>query len=134
LITLIFDNHFERFPDLRIASVENGSQYLPDLIRKLRSTADKMPGHWKNDPVETLRHHMWMNPFWEDDVNEVAAWRGPARVIFGSEWPPIEALPEPTAYLQELKHFDAGDRRLLLNDNVQELITLRPTRTDRPAG
>ena len=127
LITLIFDNHFERFPNLRIASVENGAQYLPDLIRKLRSTADKMPGYWKEDPVETLRRHVWINPFWEDDVYEVAECVGPTRVIFGSDWPHIEALPEPMAYVKELKDFDAGDQRLILNDNVRELITLRPT-------
>jgi len=127
LITLIFDNHFERFPNLRIASVENGAQYLPDLIRKLRSTADKMPGYWKDDPVETLRRHVWINPFWEDDVYEVAECVGPARVIFGSDWPHIEALPEPMAYVKELKDFDAGDRRLILYDNVRELITLRST-------
>ena len=47
--------------------------------------------------------------------------------IFGSDWPHIEALPHPLDYLVELKNFDAEERRLILNDNVSELITLRPS-------
>ena len=126
LLTLIFENHLERFPNLRIASVENGAEYLPDLIKKIRSTANKMPGYWKHDPVETLRRHVWINPFWEDDVYQVAECIGTDRVIFGSDWPHIEALPEPMEYVGELKNFDDDDRRKILYDNVCELITLRP--------
>ena len=62
LLTLIFENHFERFPNLRVASVENGAEYLPDLIKKIRSTSNKMPGYWKDDPVETLRRHVTPPP------------------------------------------------------------------------
>jgi predicted TIM-barrel fold metal-dependent hydrolase len=127
LLTIIFEGHFARFPNLRVASVENGAQFLPDLITKLRSTASKMPGYWKEDPVETLRRHVWINPFWEDDVNVVAECMGPDRVIFGSDWPHIEGLPHPTDYVVELKAFDADDRRAILYDNVRELLTLRPT-------
>ncbi len=127
LLSIVFDNMFERFANLRIASIENGAQYLPDLIAKIRSTANKMPGYWKDDPVETLRRHVWINPFWEDDVNQVADCMGPDRVLFGSDWPHIEALPEPVDYVRELKEFDPTERRRILFDNVQELLTLRPT-------
>ena len=127
LLSIVFENMFERFPNLRVASVENGAQYLPELIAKIRSTSNKMPGYWKNDPVETFRRHVWINPFWEDDVNQVADCVGPNRVIFGSDWPHIEALPEPIEYVRELKEFDAVEKKQILLDNVQELLTLRPT-------
>jgi len=127
LLSLIFENHLDRFPNLRIASVENGAQFLPDLLSKLRSTADKMPGYWKNDPVDTLRRHVWINPFWEDDVTVVAECMGTDRVIFGSDWPHVEGLPEPLDYVRELKGFDTDETRRILLDNVQELLTLRPT-------
>ncbi len=39
-----FDQLFERFPNVRIASVENGSEFLPDLFQKLRSAAAQDPG------------------------------------------------------------------------------------------
>ena len=127
LLSIVFENMFERFPNLRVASIENGAQYLPDLLAKIRSTANKMPGYWKEDPVETFRQHVWINPFWEDDVNVVADCMGTDRVIFGSDWPHIEALPEPIDYVRELKEFDDAEARQILFDNAQELLTLRPT-------
>ena len=39
LLTISYEKLFERFPNLRLASVENGSEFLPDLFRKLRQTA-----------------------------------------------------------------------------------------------
>ena len=46
LITLVFDKLFERFPNVRVASVENGAEFLGDLFNKLRSTDHKMPGYF----------------------------------------------------------------------------------------
>src|SRR5213082_2110595 len=37
LASLVFDKLFERFPNIRIASVENGSEFLRDLFHKLQS-------------------------------------------------------------------------------------------------
>ena len=51
---------------------------------------------------------------------------GADRVLFGSDWPHIEALPEPLDYLRELKDLDAADRRRVLYDNVMDLTQRRP--------
>jgi predicted TIM-barrel fold metal-dependent hydrolase len=126
LASLVFDRLFVRFPNLRIASVENGSEFLPDLFKKLRSTSRKLPGFFGEDPVETFRRHVWINPFWEDDPYEVVELMGPDRVIFGSDWPHIEGMPEPRHYERELKDFDDETRRLILRDNTIELNELRP--------
>jgi predicted TIM-barrel fold metal-dependent hydrolase len=127
LITLSFDRLFERFPGLRVASVENGSEFLPDLFRKLRSMVYKMPGYFHDDPAESFREHVWINPFWEDDVAQTVELMGADRVIFGSDWPHIEGMPEPLDYLPELKAFDDDERRLILRDNARELTELKPT-------
>ena len=66
-----------------------------DLFRKLRSASRKLPGFFAEDPVETFRRHIWVNPFWEDDVNEVVELMGADRVIFGSDWPHIEGMAAP---------------------------------------
>ena len=126
LATLTFERLFERFPNLRIASVENGSEFLPDLFRKLRSTAHKYHGWFKADPIETFKQHVWINPFWEDDVKEVVQFMGADRVIFGSDWPHIEGMPRPLDYLKELTGFDESSRQAILRDNVVGLNTLRP--------
>jgi len=126
LVTLVYDKLFERFPNVRVASVENGSEFLPDLFRKLRSTDKKMPGYFDDDPAEVFRRHVWINPFWEDDVHEVVALMGADRVIFGSDWPHIEGMPRPLDYAVELKDLDDDQQRLILRDNVRALNQLRP--------
>jgi predicted TIM-barrel fold metal-dependent hydrolase len=126
LATLMFQKLFERFPNLRVASVENGSEFLPDLLRKLRSNHARIPGWFKQDPIETFRRHVWINPFWEDDVGEVVKLMGPERVIFGSDWPHIEGMPKPLDYLDELGDFDAGAVRRIMRENARELNALRP--------
>ncbi|MEY2642994.1 MAG: amidohydrolase family protein [Ilumatobacteraceae bacterium] len=126
IITSVFEKLFDRFPNLRMASVENGSEFLGDACNKLTSTAKKMPGYFTEDPVETLRRFWSINPFWEDDVHEVARIMGADRVLFGSDWPHIEGMPNPLDYLPELKAFDDIDRRRILLDNVTELNTPRP--------
>src|SRR4029450_1335595 len=93
LLAMVLANHFKRCPRLRVASVENGAEFLPDLFRKLRSIGRKMPGWFGDDPVEVFRRHVWINPFWEDDLAEVVEWMGADRGIFGGDGPHIEGLP-----------------------------------------
>ncbi len=126
LASLIFEKLFDRFPNVRIVSVENGSTFLPDLFKKLRSTARKTPGYFTEDPVDTFRRNIWINPFWEDDVNETADYMGADRVVFGSDWPHIEGMPQPLDYVEELEQFSDADRRKILLTNAEELTTPRP--------
>ena len=126
LSALVCDNLFHRFPNLRIASVENGSKFLPGLFERLAVLARKMNGWFPEDPVETFRRHIWVNPFWEDHVDDVIGAVGVDRVIFGSDWPHIEALPEPLQYVDEVVHLPDADQRAILRDNAEALTTLQP--------
>lgn len=125
LATLVLGRLFDRFQNLRIASVENGSEFLGYLFRKLRSIAKKVPGYFREDPVDTFRRHIWINPFWEDDVHEVIDLMGPDRVVFGSDWPHIEGLPEPIDYMTELQKLDEDTVRRIMWQNAAELNQLR---------
>ena len=117
---------YTRFPGLRVVSVENGSDYLALLLRKLSQQASRAPGWFDDDPVELFRRHVWMNPFWEDDVYELIELMGADHVVFGSDWPHIEGLPSPLDYLAEVEELDYGDRRLVMRDNTRSLTELRP--------
>jgi len=126
LLTLAYEKIFERFPNLRIASIENGAQFLPDLFRKLELAKQRNPWHFDEDPSALFREHVWMNPFWEDDLTEVVEMMGPDRVIFGSDWPHMEGLPEPRQGVAELAAFDAVPRQKILSDNTRGLSERRP--------
>ena len=126
LAALVCGRLFHRFPNLRVASVENGSGYLRGLFKRLEVVSHKMSHWFPENPVDTFRRHIWINPFWEDDVDEVVELMGTDRVIFGSDWPHIEGMPEPLDYLKELTHLDHEAQRQILLDNATELNELRP--------
>ena len=126
LSALVADQLFHRFPNLRVASVENGSGFLRGLFHRLDALGHKMAGWFPEDPVETFRRHIWINPFWEDDVHELLDLMGPERVIFGSDWPHIEGMPTPLDYLEELTGLEQKVVDLVVRDNVAELNELRP--------
>ena len=118
---------FERHPGVRIASVENGAEFLPDLFRKLDQSANRLSiaNYYGEHPGELFRKHVWINPFWEDDLEEIVDYMGPERVIFGSDWPHIEGMPQPLDYVSELTAFDDTQRMQILRDNTRQLNTLQ---------
>ncbi|CAB4638865.1 unannotated protein [freshwater metagenome] len=59
-------------------------------------------------------------------MHEVVELMGSDRVIFGSDWPHIEGMPEPLDYVDELKEFSPEVQKLIMHDNVTELNTRRP--------
>ena len=65
-------------------------------------------------------------PFDDDDLRGLIDAIGADRVLFGSDWPHIECVPEPLTYERELKDFSDEDRRLILHDNTAALNELRP--------
>ena len=125
LITMSMERMYTRFPNLRIASVENGADYLDMLFRKLNQQAKKSHSWFDEDPVELFRKHVWMNPFWEDNVYEIVELMGADHVIFGSDWPHIEGMPTPLDYLEEVKDLNDGDLQLVMRDNTRYLNILR---------
>ncbi len=126
LLTLCYDLLFERFPNLRIASIENGSGFIPDLLRNLRHAKDRNPWHFKEDPEQLFREHVFVNPFWEDHIAEVVEWMGAERVIFGSDWPHMEGLPAPADIASEIASLDEATRRAFLCENTRALARTRP--------
>ncbi len=124
VISSVFAKMFDRFPGLRMATVENGAGYLRDAMKKLDVTHSRMPGYFDEHPVDTLRANWWVNPFWEDDIDEIVGLMGADRVIFGSDWPHIEGMPQPLDYVKQLDHFEHDDRKKILYDNVAELTRL----------
>ncbi len=126
LMQAIFENLFVRFPNLRLASVENGSDFLGPIFRKFDQMSKKYFWAFEDHPVDIFKKHVWMNPFWEDDVNEVVELMGADRVIFGSDWPHIEGMPSPLDYVPELAEFDDDKKRMIMRDNARSLNTPQP--------
>ena len=74
---------FERFPGLRMASVENGAVWIPDLLHRLDDAANRNPGYFADHPRDVFGEHVWVTPFWEDDVAELLGRRARGPVAAG---------------------------------------------------
>jgi predicted TIM-barrel fold metal-dependent hydrolase len=126
LAALICHGVLERFPNLRLASIENGAMWLPDLLRNLRDGYGKMPFAFKEHPVEQFRRSVWVAPYYEDDMAMLKDVLGVDRLLFGSDFPHAEGLPEPTDYVKDIPTFTPDEVRAVMRDNALELITPRP--------
>jgi predicted TIM-barrel fold metal-dependent hydrolase len=93
---------FSRFPNLRVASVENGGDWIVPLLRDLADVYKKMPQEFAEDPVEAFKRNVWVSPFFEDDIGELIDTLGADHIVFGSDFPHPEGLAEPCSYLDHL--------------------------------
>src|SRR5262249_47204441 len=114
---------FERFPKLRMASVENGAGWVPDLLHRLEDAANRAPRYFRDDPVASFREHVWMTPFWEDDVEVLCASVPVEHLRLGSDWPHAEGVVEPADFLDEaLGWADAETLRKVARTNAADLL------------
>ena len=67
-----------------------------------------------------------MSPFWEDDLLDVIERMGPERVLFGSDWPHMEGLPDPRDILEETGGLDDDVANRFLYANTAALNERRP--------
>lgn len=114
---------FERFPALRMASVENGASWIPDLLHRLDDAANRNPGFFKEAPSATFAEHVWVTPFWEDDLVEIAEHFTTDRLLLGSDWPHAEGTREPLEFVTDtLARLPDDAVRRISFDNAVELL------------
>ncbi|WP_280419467.1 amidohydrolase family protein [Nocardia carnea] len=131
--SLICHGTLTRFPRLRIASVENGSSWIHPLFHDLADLTKKMPQNFPEDPLEVFRRNIWVSPFWEGSVADVVDTVGWDRVMFGSDYPHPEGLPEPKAYWKYAEGMDNRRTWDFLGDNARRFLGL-PIENPDPAA
>ena len=132
----ILHNLFGRFPKIRMLSIENGSSWVPDLLRDLDkssrvtvSTQGDKQVDWIGGPLtdrasDIFRQHFWVCPFFEDSVPELVETIGADHVLFGSDWPHPEGMAEPLDFLRECEGLPADQVRLIMRENNEKLLGL----------
>jgi predicted TIM-barrel fold metal-dependent hydrolase len=119
---------FHRFPNLRVASIETGSDWVFHLFAKLRKSFGQTPHAYAEDPRDTFRRHVWVSPYYEDELAQLRDLIGADHMLMGSDWPHAEGLAEPMSYIKDLKNFGFGDAdcRLVMRENGLALAQRRP--------
>lgn len=113
---------FDRFPRLRIATIESGSDWLAPLLKKLKKAHGQLPFRFRNDPVEQIRRHVWVSPYYEDDLEALKGALGAEHILFGSDWPHAEGLAVPSDFIHDLEGYDPDEVRLVMRDNARALL------------
>jgi predicted TIM-barrel fold metal-dependent hydrolase len=119
---LICHGLFDRFPRVRVASIECGSAWVEGLVRKLKKAYGQMPGAFETDPVERLRTNCFVAPYYEDDLAGLRELLGAEHMLFGSDFPHAEGLAVPTDFVEDLDGFSKEEVRLIMRDNARRLL------------
>jgi predicted TIM-barrel fold metal-dependent hydrolase len=122
IISLITHGLCTRFPTLRFAPVENGSNWVRPVLEALEFGYEFSPTDFEENPVEVFKRNIYVHPFHEENVPGLVNLLGPDRVIFGSDWPHPEGLADPISYVDELKGMPEADIRAVMGGNLARLL------------
>jgi predicted TIM-barrel fold metal-dependent hydrolase len=119
---LICHGALSRFPQLKVAVIENGSSWVEPLLRNLADTYKKMPQDFAEDPVVAFKRNIYISPFWEEDLLALADLVGEDHVLFGSDYPHPEGLADPASYVHELAGAGEETVRRIMGGNLAALM------------
>jgi len=108
--------------------VETGSDWVFHLFEKLKKSFGQTPFMYPEDPRDTFRRHVWVSPFYEDQLGGLRDLLGSDHLLMGSDYPHAEGLAEPVTYWKDLKNFAFSDEdcRKIMRDNGVALSHHRP--------
>jgi predicted TIM-barrel fold metal-dependent hydrolase len=115
---------FDRHPTLRIATIEVGSHWAIELFFHLKKSYGKLPMKFQRDPVESFKEHVWIAPFYEDNIVELRDEIGADHILFGSDWPHPEGLRLPIDYLHDIAALSPAEQKMIMSDNLKGLLHL----------
>ncbi|WP_306320042.1 MULTISPECIES: amidohydrolase family protein [unclassified Streptomyces] len=111
-----------RFPELKIAVIENGSDWIAPLLQNLADVYKKAPEGFAGDPVAAVKRNIHVSPFWEEDLGALADLIGEDKVLFGSDYPHPEGLAEPTSYVDALEGMSQERQAKIMGGNLARLL------------
>jgi predicted TIM-barrel fold metal-dependent hydrolase len=122
MAALVCHGVFDRHPRLRVATIESGCEWVFPLLKSLKKAYGQMPYAFKQNPVDAFRKHVWVSPYYEDDLERLRLDIGASHVLFGSDYPHAEGLAVPTDFIHDLKGYDESEIRLVMRENTRSLV------------
>jgi predicted TIM-barrel fold metal-dependent hydrolase len=124
---LVCHGALSRFPQLKVAVIENGTDWVPLLLKRFAAMYKKMPHALPEHPVDVFKRNIHVSPFWEEDVPALVELIGEDRMLFGSDFPHPEGLAEPRTYAKELDGLPEQTVRKILGGNLARLMNVENT-------
>jgi predicted TIM-barrel fold metal-dependent hydrolase len=122
--SLVCHGALTRFPELKVAVVENGSSWVAPLLERMADIYKKMPQDFPEEPVSVIKRNIYISPFWEEDLGALAELVGEEHVLFGSDFPHPEGLADPVSYVDELAGLPEETVRKIMGGNLAQLMNV----------
>jgi predicted TIM-barrel fold metal-dependent hydrolase len=122
MAAMVCHGAFSRFPNLKVAAVENGANWVRALLGDLEDVYHKMPQQFPEDPKEAFLRNVYVNPFWEDNLQSLVDLVGADHVLFGSDFPHPEGLGDPISYVEELTGMPDDVQAKIMGGNLAGLM------------
>ena len=100
-----------------VATIETGSEWVQPLVKKFEKPYKQQKHMFAEDPMEVFRRQVWVSPYYEDDLVDLKDKIGVDHMIFGSDWPHAEGLPEPTDFIDDLREFSSDEIEKIMRTN-----------------
>jgi predicted TIM-barrel fold metal-dependent hydrolase len=123
---MIFHNLFTRFPDLRIGIIEHGAIWAPYAVRKMdhgfMMGREAKYGELPERPSDVFRKHFVVAPYPEENVHRILEVLSPDSLVFGSDFPHPEGLPDPVTYVSQLRDLPEADQQKIMSTNLAQFL------------
>jgi len=113
-----------RFPRLKIAPVENGSDWVRNLVHDMGRAYASNPHIFEEDPVEVFKRNVFVHPFHEEDPIGLVELLGADNVLFGSDFPHPEGIADPISFVDDLSGLPQDDIAKVMGGNLGRLMNV----------
>ena len=126
---MILHNLFGRFPDVHVCLAEQGTVWLPYLLRKMDHAflmgRKAKWGTLAERPSRIFTEHFIVAPYPEENVPRVLEVTGAEPLVFGSDFPHGEGLAYPGEYADaQLEGVDQADVHAIMRGNLANFLGL----------
>lgn len=134
LSSFIFWNFFERFPNVKLLSAENGAEWVPAMLTKMdKCRGMAKNGYWpggqlKDRPSRIFARNIAVVAYPEDNIKSIIEQVGNADwILMGSDYPHAEGVEQPRDFADEAcKGISDGDTRKIMYENGMRFMGLTP--------
>jgi predicted TIM-barrel fold metal-dependent hydrolase len=130
LTSFVFYNFFERFPNIKLTSVENGAEWVPQTLIKMdKSRGMAKNGYWpcgqlKTRPSAIFKENIFVVAYPEDDIKSIIEQCGTGRfLMMGSDYPHAEGVPVPADFATEAcDGLTAAETSAVMHENGRRFL------------
>ena len=126
LTAMMYHNLFGRFPNVNVLIAEFGTVWVPYLLRKLDHAMmlGRKPkwGNLPGRPTSIFKERCVVAPYPEENVSRPIEIVGTDCLVFGSDFPHSEGIPDPMQYVSQLRGLDDLTVRKIMRDNLSHFL------------